>query len=233
MAWPDLELSVAALHLIIQTPKNVLTIRLNASPMPWTQYYLCPAKLRRWVFSTASMTRSTYIGMELMAYIVVKSRALPAPLAANLLLCEIALHAWQWAALPPATCGSPRIVSYANWKWAVSSKIAQTVNLNSHLARQSSFVRDMCKFDRSFSLCLTNALANGAKKGYVTLVLWQAGCTSCPNFQYNPLRSHVGRLLLDTVCTDEYLACAPGSRIYNGSVVTSYLQTVASPSPQK
>ena len=51
-----------------------------------------------------------------------------------------------------------------------SSKIAQTVNLNSHLARQSSFVRDICKF-RSFSLCLTNALANGAKKGYVTLVL--------------------------------------------------------------
>ena len=36
---------------------------------------------------------STYIGMELMAYTVVKSRALPAPLAANLLLCEIALHA--------------------------------------------------------------------------------------------------------------------------------------------
>ena len=114
-----------------------------------------------------------------------------------------------------------------------SSKIAQTVNLNSHLARQSSFVRDMCKFDRSFSLCLTNALANGAKKGYVTLVLWRAGCTSCPSFQYNPLRSHVGRLLLDTVCTDEYLACAPDSRIYNGSTVTSYLQTVASPSPQK
>lgn len=42
---------------------------------------------------------------------------------------------------------------------------------NSHLARQSSFVRDMCKVDRSFSLCLTNALANGVKKGYVTLVL--------------------------------------------------------------
>ena len=240
MAWPDLELSVDALHLIIPTPKNVLTIRLNASPMPWTQYYLCPAKLRRWVFSTASMTRSTYIGMELMAYIVVKSRALPAPLAANLLLCEIALHAWQWAALPPATCESPRVVSYANWKWAIFIKQncsdqshSISVNLKSHLARQSSSVRDMCKFDRSLSLCLTNALANGAKKGYVTLVMWQACCTSCPSFQYNPLRSHVGRLLLDTVCTDEYLACAPGSRIYNGSTVTSYLQTVASPSPQK
>ena len=39
--------------------------------------------------------------------------------------------------------------------------------------------------------------------------------------------------LLDTVRTNEYLACARGSRIYNGSAVTSYLQTVASPSPQK
>lgn len=56
------------------------------------QLWCCVTRAIWWVFSTASMTCSTYIGMELMAYIVVKSRALPVPLA-NLLLCEIALHA--------------------------------------------------------------------------------------------------------------------------------------------
>ena len=34
---------------------------LNASPLSWTQYDSCHAELRRWVFSTASITRVTLV----------------------------------------------------------------------------------------------------------------------------------------------------------------------------
>ena len=97
---------------------------LNASPLSWTQYDSCHAELRRWVFSTASITRVTLVWSSwccdpCMAYIFVYFGGLQAPLTANLLVCGIALHAWRWAALPPAMCKSARISSYTDWLWAV------------------------------------------------------------------------------------------------------------------
>ncbi len=79
-----------------------------------------------------------------------------------------------------------------------AKEIDQTVSLTSQPARKS-FI-ELWTFNyfltQIVSLCLTNALANGAKPCCDT-ILWQAGCTSSPGFQWNHLQAHIGWLLLD------------------------------------
>ncbi len=90
----------------------------------------------------------------------VKSGALRAPLAAGMLVCEIALQALSMSSAA-AIYRPLRIILYANWlHWAICSKeIDQTVSLTSHSARKS-FI-ELWTFNYLFtqivSLCPTNS----------------------------------------------------------------------------